>query len=127
MGGGQIYISDTLSFAENKHSDSYHPVGFTLPGVSGFISAIGYGDEAYDWLIMPSEANGSSELPVGDYSWNNTNLNGYRILRLYGAWNDSVSAGAFDTRCNDVAGQTGRNIGCRLLYVPTASVRSAIS
>lgn len=120
MGGGQPYIANNFTFSESKHSDNYEPAGFTLANSSGWISAMGYGSEEYDWLFMPSEIGGTPALPVGDYFYPIQNLKGYRITRLGGAWDTSGSAGAFYWFCTYAVNSGGRNFGGRLLYVPTA-------
>lgn len=122
MGGGQPYIANNFTFNESKNSDNYEPVGFTLANASGYINAMGYGNEEFDWLLMPSEIGGTSALPVGDYLYVTANLNGYRIALLGGYWNYGGYAGGFCWDCTYGVGGRSRVIGGRLLYVPTATV-----
>ena len=122
MCGGQPYVANNFAFNESKHSDNYEPVGFTLANASGFINAMGYGGENYDWLLMPSEIGGTSALPVGDYFYAESNLNGYRITRFGGCFNTSSQAGGFNWRGIDGVGYRSRVVGGRLVYVPTAKV-----
>lgn len=119
MGGGQPYIANNFTFNESKNSDNYEPVGFTLTNASGYINAMGYGNEEFDWLLMPSEIGGTSAFHVGDYTYVTDNLNGYRIAQLGGIWYSGSYAGGFSWRSGSV-GDRGRSIGGRLLYVPTA-------
>ena len=120
MCGGQPYVASDFTFNESKHSDNYEPAGFTLANSSGWINAMGYGSEEYDWLFMPSEIGGSSALPVGDYSYKSTNLNGHRIAMLGAGWIYGSNAGVFSWRCDYGPNYRARNIGGRLIYVPTA-------
>ena len=120
MGGGQPYVANDFAFNESKHSDNYEPVGFTLANSGGWINAMGYGSEEYDWLFMPSETGGSVELPVGDYFYKTAKLNGYKIAVLGGAWYHGGFAGGFFWYCSNNVGYRNRNLGGRLLYVPTA-------
>jgi hypothetical protein len=120
MCGGQPYIANDFTFNESTHSDNYEPVGFTLANASGFINAMGYGGENYDWLLMPSEIGGTNALPVGDYFYAESNLNGYRITRFGGCFNTSSQAGVFNWRGIDGVGYRSRVVGGRLIYVPTA-------
>jgi hypothetical protein len=118
MGGGQPYICSDFSFAESKNSGNYEPAGFTVTNANGYISAIGY-STACDWLFIASECLGNSSLPVGDYTYITENLNGYRIARLGGYWNSWASAGGFGWALDNGVGSRYRNVGGRLVYIPT--------
>lgn len=120
MGGGQPYVANGFTFNESTHSDNYAPVGFTLPNANGYIKAMGYGSEEYDWLFMPSEIGGTSALPVGDIVYIAPNLNGYRIIQQGGSCRSGDCAGSFSLICNGTVGDRSRGAGGRLLYVPTA-------
>lgn len=118
MGGGQPYICSDFSFAESKNSGNYEPAGFTVTNANGYISAMGY-STACDWLFIASECLGNSSLPVGDYTYITVNLNGYRVARLGGYWNDGGNAGGFYWNLNNGVGYRLRTIGGRLVYIPT--------
>lgn len=118
MGGGQPYICSDFNFAENKNSGNYEGAGFTATNVAGYISAMGY-STICDWLFIASECTGNSSLPVGDYTYITQNLNGYRIALLGGGWNDGGVAGAFYWLLTYGVGGRARNIGGRLVYIPT--------
>ena len=118
MGGGQPYICSDFSFAESKNSGNYEPAGFTVTNANGYISAMGY-STACDWLFIASECLGNSSLPVGDYTYITVNLNGYRITRLGGRWADGGLAGGFCWGLGGGVGTRVRNVGGRLVYIPT--------
>lgn len=118
MGGGQPYICSDFSFAESKNSGNYEPAGFTVTNANGYISAMGY-STACDWLFIASECLGNSSLPVGDYTCITVNLNGYRIARLGGCWGSGGGAGGFCWTLDSGVGYRARNIGGRLVYIPT--------
>lgn len=118
MGGGQPYICSDFSFAESKNSGNYEPAGFTVTNANGYISAMGY-STACDWLFIASECLGNSSLPVGDYTYITENLNGYRIARLGGRWSDWDNAGGFCWYLTYGVGYRYRNVGGRLVYIPT--------
>lgn len=118
MGGGQPYICSDFSFAESKNSGNYEPAGFTVTNANGYISAMGY-STACDWLFIASECLGNSSLPVGDYTYITVNLNGYRIALLGGHWSNGGYAGGFYWSLNYGVGYRYRNIGGRLVYIPT--------
>lgn len=72
-----------------------------------------------DWLFIASECLGNSSLPVGDYTYITVNLNGYRVARLGGNWNFWGHAGGFCWYLYDGVGFRYRNVGCRLVLIPT--------
>lgn len=121
MAGGMPYICSDFNYAEGKNTDNYEGAGFTVTKANGYISAMGYSTK-YDWLFMASECLGNSSLPVGDYTYITENLNGYRIARLGGHWNDGSDAGGFCWSLNDGVGIRARDLGGRLVYVPTVTV-----
>lgn len=118
MGGGQPYICSDFSFAESKNSGNYEPAGFTVTNANGYISAMGY-STACDWLFIASECLGNSSLPVGDYTYITVNLNGYRIARLGSYWNGGGFAGGFYWYLDFGVGGRNRDVGGRLVYIPT--------
>ena len=118
MGGGQPYICSDFSFAESKNSGNYEPAGFTVTPKEGYISAMGY-STACDWLFIASECLGNSSLPVGDYTYITVNLNGYRIALLGGSWNGWAYAGGFYWALYNGVGYRTRDVGGRLVYIPT--------
>lgn len=118
MGGGQPYICSDFSFAESKNSGNYEPAGFTVTNANGYISAMGY-STACDWLFIASECLGNSSLPVGDYTYITVNLNGYRIARLGGSWYYGGVAGGFYWSLAGGVGARTRDVGGRLVYIPT--------
>ena len=118
MGGGQPYICSDFSFAESKNSGNYEGAGFTVTPKEGYISAMGY-STACDWLFIASECLGNSSLPVGDYTYVTTNLNDYRVARLGGSWSGWDVAGGFYWYLNNSVGYRNRNVGGRLVYIPT--------
>lgn len=122
MCGGQPYVANNFTFNESKNSDNYEGVGFTLPNANGYINAMGYGKEEYDWLLLPSEIGGTSALPVGDFFYVTSDLNDYRIVLGGGSWNYGDFDGSFFGRCGYNVGSRDRSAGGRLLYVPTAKV-----
>lgn len=118
MGGGQPYICSDFNFAENKNSGNYEGAGFTATNVAGYISAMGY-STICDWLFIASECTGNSSLPVGDYTYIIQNLNGYRIALLGGCWTYGGNAGTFYWDLYNGVGNRIRDIGGRLVYIPT--------
>lgn len=118
MGGGQPYICNDFNFAESKNSDNYEGAGFTVTNANGYISAMGYSTKC-DWLFMASECTGNSSLPVGDYHYITQNLNTYRVALLGGSWYYGTYAGGFCWYLDNGVGTRSRDIGGRLVYVPT--------
>lgn len=115
------YVCKDFNYAESKRTDNYENIGFALPSENGYISAMGYSTN-YDWLFLPSEVKGNSSLPVGDYYYQNNTWDGYRIALLGGNWNHGSNAGGFYWILSNGVGFRFRNIGGRLVYVPTVTV-----
>lgn len=115
--GGQPYVCKDFNYTENKHSDNYESVGFTLPNSNGYVKAMGY-DKNFDWLFIPSKVGGDNYKPVGDYTYVTSNLNDYRVALLGGRWFDGSRAGGFCWNCNDDVGTRHRAISGRLVYIP---------
>lgn len=115
------YVCKDFNYAESKKTDNYENIGFALPSENGYVSAMGYSTK-YDWLFLPSEVKGNSSLPVGDYYYQNNTWDGYRIALLGGTWADGSSAGGFYWHLNSGVGSRSRDIGGRLVYVPTVTV-----
>ena len=115
------YVCKDFNYAESKKTDNYENIGFALPSENGYVSAMGYSTK-YDWLFLPSEVKGNSSLPVGDYYYQNNTWDGYRIARLGGYWPDGSDAGGFCWHLYDGVGFRSRNVGGRLVYVPTVTV-----
>lgn len=112
------YVCKDFNYAESKSTDNYENIGFSLPSENGYISAMGYSTK-YDWLFLPSEVKGNSSLPVGDYYYQNNTWNGYRIALLGGSWNNGGYAGGFCWSLDSGVGYRVRNVGGRLVYIPT--------
>ena len=68
---------------------------------------------------MASECLGNSALPVGDYTYITELLNGYRIALLGSGWAGGVAAGPFCWHLIGGVGSRARDIGGRLVYIPT--------
>lgn len=109
------YICKDFNYAESKKDGNYESMGFSCPSKNGYISAMGYSENC-DWVFFPSEVEGNSSVPVGDYYYQNNTWEGYKIALLGGAWDHGSGAGGF---CWDLVDGVGaRSIGARLVYVP---------
>lgn len=115
------YVCKDFNYAESKRTDNYENIGFALPSENGYVSAMGYSTN-YDWLFLPSEVKGNSSLPVGDYYYQNNTWNGYRIALLGGSWGSGSNAGGFYWSLAYGVGYRYRDVGGRLVYVPTVTV-----
>ncbi len=118
--GGQLYIADDFNFDGHKLDENYKAIEFTLPLKSGYISAMGYATESYDWLIIPSENTGTSVAPVGDYIYSSQDKPQGRFhgVMFGGNWYGSINAGAFCFHCANIHGYRAHIAGGRLIYVP---------
>lgn len=112
---GTIYIADH-SFADDTRTGAYEDAGIIAVYGNGYVSAFCY-SEKYDWLFIPGELLGNTALPVGDYCWNGNT--GWRVARLGASWADGLDAGAFCWSLYNASSVRYRNIGGRLVYVPS--------
>lgn len=112
---GTLYVADH-GFVDDSKASPYKNTGIHPDYGNGYVSAFGYSEE-YDWLFIPAEHTGNSSLPVGDYFWNSNP--GWRVAILGGQWIDGARAGAFYWSLNDAASDRSRNVGGRLVYVPS--------
>lgn len=118
MDGGEPYVClNPANFAESQNSGNYVGVGFTVANANGYINAFAYGDEEFDWMLMPNEVGGGadSNLPIGDYLYLTANLNGYRIALLGAHWNDGANAGLCWALGHSV-GNRARIFSARLVF-----------
>ena len=112
---GTIYIADH-SFADDTGTGAYEDAGIIAVYGNGYISAFCY-SEKYDWLFIPGELLGNTALPVGDYCWNRNT--GWRVAVLGAHWHYGLNAGAFCWYLDSASSDRYRNIGGRLVYVPS--------
>lgn len=112
---GTIYIADH-TFTDNIGTGAYEDAGIIAVFGDGYVSAFCY-SEKYDWLFIPGELLGNTALPVGDYCWNGNT--GWRVAILGARWSNGLSAGAFCWYLHDASSSRYRNVGGRLVYVPS--------
>lgn len=102
-----------------KEADGYTPLEFDAINTTGYISAFGV-DDTFGEIFIPTEHNGTTTLPVGDYFWNQNT--GFRVAILGGIWYYGASCGAWSLGLNDASSTRYRSIGGRLLYVPQTKI-----
>lgn len=115
----RIYIADDFNFKLNVTTGNYKSPDIILPETSGYINAFAY-DEKYDWLFIPSETGGNSNLPVGDYLQLVSHTTVYKMLTHGASWGSNLFAGLFFTEFGYNSNDKSSIIGARLIYVPTA-------
>ena len=115
-GSNEVFIADH-NFIENRFVDNYVNAGISISRRNGYISAFCY-SEPFDWLFLPSETWGDSELPVGDHLWQNWAAVDQRVAYLGALWSHGSLAGGFCWRLTDAVSHRGRSVGGRLVYVP---------
>ena len=112
----QAYWADS-GFADDIKTSPYKNCGFTLAKSNGYVSAFGYSEDC-DFLFLPSEVIGASNLPVGDYFYQNHNYNGFLVARLGGNWDHLSLVGGFFWSAGYSSAVYYRYVGGRLVYVP---------
>ena len=114
-----IYVnSDNTTMADNTAS-GYEECGFTGSFKNGYVSAFGW-NEKKPYILFPTECDGSSNLPVAAYHYQNHSYNGWLVGTLGGTWADGGYCSPFYLYVNYTSGSRYRYIGGRLLYVPQA-------
>lgn len=120
--GGIPYICSDFFYSYTSPSSNYHSVEFTLPNNNGWISALGYGNKDYDWVLMPaaSDSSANSVLPIGDNGWFDANMSGNRAVVIGGSWGFGESDGPFYYGCDKAPNDTSyKSYGARLMFIPT--------
>ena len=118
--GGVPYVCTDFNYDVTQVGNNYESVGFCLPINNNWISAMGYGSEEYDWVLMPAEtSNANSALPVGDNYWGTTNLNGINIVTVGGPWQHEESDGLFYYSCDNNTSTYSRTLSARIMHIPT--------
>ena len=119
--GGVPYICKNYNYDPAAITSDYESVKFSLPSVYGWISAMGYGNPKYDWVLMPAECstNANSVAPVGDNLWTVGNLNAITIAQAGGTWAFGDNAGLFYYGCDHTAAESSQHsYGAKLMYIP---------
>ena len=117
-----VYNAFVKPYGECKDdttADGYKALDFNIATGEGYISGFGY-DEDHPDLFLCAEHNGASNLPVGDYYWNNND--GFRVAILGGGWNGGAACGAWCLHLYIASSDRGRIVGGRLLYVPQTKI-----
>lgn len=114
-----VYVKEYGTMKDDTTADGYIPVGFGAFKGEGYISAFGIDEELAE-LFIPVANGGASNLPVGDYFWNNNT--GFRVAILGGDWHDGAICGAWCLSWNDASADRYRYVGGRLLYVPQTKI-----
>lgn len=114
-----VYVKEYGVMKDDTTGDGYIPVGFGAFKGEGYISAFGIDGELME-LFIPVANGGASNLPVGDYFWNNNT--GFRVARLGGTWSSGARCGAWCLNWHYASSDRSRDIGGRLLYVPQTKI-----
>ena len=120
--GGTPYICTNFNYTPSAIGANYEDIGFNLPNADGWINAIGYGNEKYDWVYLPIECTSSANslLPIGDGSWIVANLNNITIAATGGSFGFKEECGPFYYALDRTANDSARyNYGAKLLFIPT--------
>jgi len=101
VGGGIPYICNNYNYSESLTSN-YTSIGFTMPGSTGWISAMAQCPEAYDWIFLPMDcnSNANSAAPVGDNIWVTNYLYGTKMIAVGGNWRHGDSEGMLFYACD---------------------------
>jgi len=112
------YLKSGASCTDDT-KNGYDEFGVPLCKANGYQSAMGYSEE-YDYLFLPTEATGTTTLPIGDYFYQNYAYTGsdFLVAQLGGVWTYGSDCGAWYLRVYNASSYRTRAVGGRLLYVP---------
>ena len=117
--GGRPYISNNFTY--DTDMTHYVSAGFSLPYQNSWISALGYGNENYDWVLMPAACStaANSALPIGDSGWFEMYLNKANMIAVGGSWSFGDNNGPFYYACDMTPdNSSSRSYGARLMFIP---------
>lgn len=118
--GGAPYICTDFEYTPSTIGENYEYIGFNLPNTYGWISAMGRGNDKYDWVFMPAECASvaNSLLPVGDNLWTVSHVAENKIVVIGGAYTFQDNNGLFYYGCDSNSNIIASNYGSRLMYIP---------
>lgn len=120
--GGIPYICTDFNYTPGSIGSNYKSVGFSLPSASTWVSALGYGNDDYDWVLMPAETNNAnSALPIGDLIWVSGYNNTMKVVSIGGAASHGNNDGLFYYACDQLINSSSRAQSARLMYIPSAT------
>ena len=115
-----VNICNNYNYADTLTGD-YTALNIKTPPTVGWISGFAY-DVMNDWIFIPIElgANANSLVPVGDYFFGSRSSSGVHSCINGGPWFGEANNGLFYyTFDRNTTESGGKNIGARLLHVPT--------
>lgn len=116
---GIPYIATDFNY-DPENLTNYANVGFNISKVSSWVSAMGYGNETYDWIYLPAECNGAnSAIPVGDNFWTMTNFTVNTIIGCGGTYSFDTYDGPFYYGCDRPHNYSSNSYNARVMYIPT--------
>ena len=120
MQGGVPYICTDFNYDTTAINDNYESIGFSVPAVYDWVSGLGYGNEKYDWVLLPAECSSAanSAAPVGDNFWSFSGLNGINAILIGGTWAFGVDDGPFYYACDNNINVIGRSFSAKLMFIP---------
>lgn len=113
-----VFVKEYGEMKDDTTEDGYTPLAFEAYSGDGYVGSFGI-DENFSELLIPTAVGGASNLPVGNYFWNN--YTGFRVAVLGGDWYYGAKCG-WCLSLNDASSYRYRNIGGRLLYVPQTKI-----
>lgn len=118
-GAGYTYIANNYNYTPGTNGDNYGNVGFQLSPNSSWISAMGYSNPDYDWVYLPISAEGASSLlPVGDFVWTDSHLNGVYNIAVGGTQRQGDNCGLFYYACDQLTSSSTSSQSARIMHIP---------
>lgn len=119
---GIPYIATNFNY-DPQNLTGYNSLNFNIAKQSSWVSAMGYGNEEYDWVYLPAECSGAnSALPVGDNFWTMTNFTTPSVVGIGGTWSFDTNDGPFYYGCDRGYDYSSTSYNARLMCIPTENI-----
>jgi len=107
-----------------NHTANYNgtDISFKITNADGWINAFGY-DNDFDWIYLPIEvsSNANSNLPVGDYTYQNSNQNEQTVGMIGGFSSSTTNSGLFYYSLETTTNFHSRHDSARVMFIPTTN------
>lgn len=117
-GVNEVWVTKIGTTPVDDTTEGYERLDVHATHSNGYVSAFGI-DPTHPEILIPTEASGNDTF--ADYVYQNYSHNGFLIAKFGGGWGSGSMCG-FSLYLDTASFSRTRNIGSRLLYVPSKAV-----